>query len=50
MKLFDDFARLRVPAGDVWTLMLVAVQSGKSEILHARFSPVLPGDDVVYVE
>jgi hypothetical protein len=50
MKEFDDFAGLRIPPGNVWALVLVAVQACKSKILQAGFSAVLPGDDVVGVK
>jgi hypothetical protein len=38
MKGFNDFARLHVPPGNVWTFMLVAVQAGKSRIVRAGVS------------
>jgi|SRR5580658_1085861 hypothetical protein len=50
MKELDDVSGFRVPSGDVGTLALVAVQAGKSNILQAGFSAMLPSYNVVDVE
>jgi len=33
MKEFDDFAGFRIPPGNVWTLVLIAVQAGQCKVL-----------------
>jgi hypothetical protein len=50
VKELDDSPSFWVPSGDVGTLALVAVQAGKSEILEAGFSAMLPSYNVVDVE
>ena len=50
IKEFHNFAGLRIPPGNVWTFVLIAVQAGQSKILKVGFSAVLSGDDVVGVK
>lgn len=47
MKELESSAGFRISPGYVRTLVLVAVQAGKSEILQTGFSAMLPGDNVV---
>ena len=43
MKKLDDFAGLRIPPGNVWTLVLVAVQAGKSDDVVGVKGTQIPG-------
>jgi hypothetical protein len=43
----DDLACLGIEAGDVWSLVPVAVSAGKCQIFLAGCAPVLPGNHVV---
>jgi len=40
-------ARVRIKAGDIWTLEQVAAAAAESQIIYYCLSTVLPRDDVV---
>lgn len=50
MKEANDFAAMRVNAGNVWTLEAVAMDASQGEVINIGGSAMLASDDVIDLE
>jgi hypothetical protein len=50
MKEAGDFSRVRVNAGQIGSLVPVAVRAGKRKVLESVRATVLPRDDVLHMK
>jgi hypothetical protein len=50
MEKANNFSGVRIKPSHVWPLKAIAMDAGEGEILKFSFAPMLPRNDVIYLE